>query len=42
VFLAVFRAIDFYDIEDEMVVKITAIGHKVHSDLFVRGKKVEL
>jgi len=32
----------FYDIEDEMVVKITAIGHKVHSDLFVRGKKVEL
>jgi hypothetical protein len=21
---------------------ITAIGHKVHSDLFVRGKKVEL
>jgi len=25
-----------------MVVKITAIGHKVHSDLFVRGKKVEL
>jgi len=32
----------FYDIRDEMVVKITAIGHKVHSDLFIRGKKVEL
>jgi len=32
----------FYDIEEETVVKITAIGHKVHSDLFVRGKKVEL
>jgi mRNA-degrading endonuclease RelE of RelBE toxin-antitoxin system len=32
----------FYDVEDEMAVKITAIGHKVHSDLFIRGMKVEL
>jgi mRNA interferase RelE/StbE len=32
----------FYDIEDDSNVKITAIGHKLHNDLFIRGKKVEL
>jgi mRNA-degrading endonuclease RelE of RelBE toxin-antitoxin system len=32
----------FYDIEGGTEVKITAIGHKVHNELFIRGKKVEL
>jgi mRNA interferase RelE/StbE len=32
----------FYEIEDAVGVKITAIGHKDHNDLFIRGKKVEL
>jgi mRNA-degrading endonuclease RelE of RelBE toxin-antitoxin system len=32
----------FYDIEGDTDIKITAIGHKVHNDLFIRGKRVEL
>jgi len=32
----------FYDFEEEDVVKVVAVGHKEHNDLYVRGKKVEL
>ncbi len=32
----------FYEIEEETKVKIVAVGHKEHNDLFIRGKKVEL
>lgn len=32
----------FYDIEENKIVKIIAIGFKVHNDLFIRGKRVEL
>jgi mRNA interferase RelE/StbE len=32
----------FYDIEGVSEVKIIAIGHKVHNDLILRGKRVEL
>lgn len=31
----------FYHIKDD-IVGITAVGHKVHNDLIVRGQKVEL
>lgn len=32
----------FYDIEENDVVKVIAVGHKEHNDLFIRGEKVEL
>ena len=32
----------FYRIEKPDVVKIVAVGHKVHNDLYIRGSKVEL
>lgn len=32
----------FYDFEEPNVVKIVAVGHKEHNDLFIRGRKVEL
>ena len=32
----------FYDFEEDDIVKIVAVGHKRHNDLYVRGKKVEL
>ena len=32
----------FYSIEPESVVKIVAVGHKVHNDLLIRGRKVPL
>jgi len=32
----------FYDLEEENLVKIVAVGHKEHNDLYIRGKKVEL
>ena len=32
----------FYDIEEANLVKITAVGFKVHNELFVRGKRVKL
>jgi len=32
----------FYDIEETNLVKIIAIGLKVHNELFIRGKRVEL
>src|SRR5204862_2795634 len=32
----------FYDFEEESTVKIVAVGHKEHNDLFIRGEKAEL
>ena len=32
----------FYDFEDDDVVKVVAVGHKEHNDLYIRGEKVEL
>lgn len=32
----------FYDVVDTTTVKIVAIGHKEHNDLFIRGQRVEL
>lgn len=32
----------FYEIENEQAVWVTAIGWKEHSDLFIRGKRVQL
>ncbi len=32
----------FYDFEDLDVVKVIAVGHKEHNDLYIRGRKVEL
>jgi mRNA-degrading endonuclease RelE of RelBE toxin-antitoxin system len=32
----------FYDLEVENEVKIVAVGHKEHNDLYIRGKKVAL
>src|ERR1700720_3116203 len=32
----------FYDFEEDDIVKVVAVGHKEHNDLYIRGKKVEL
>ncbi len=32
----------FYDIVEYNLVKVTVVGFKVHNELFVRGKRVEL
>jgi mRNA-degrading endonuclease RelE of RelBE toxin-antitoxin system len=32
----------FYKVEHDTVIKVVAIGYKVHNDLYIRGKKVEL
>jgi mRNA-degrading endonuclease RelE of RelBE toxin-antitoxin system len=32
----------FYDFEEADAVKVVAVGHKEHNDLYIRGKKVEL
>lgn len=32
----------FYDVIGATAVKIVAIGHKEHNDLFIRGQRVEL
>ena len=32
----------FYGIEDDTHVKIIAVGHKKHNNLFIRGEKVQL
>jgi mRNA-degrading endonuclease RelE of RelBE toxin-antitoxin system len=32
----------FYEIQDDTHVKIIAVGHKEHNDLFIRGEKVQL
>ncbi len=32
----------FYEITAEQLVRVLAVGHKVHNDLFIRGRKVEI
>src|SRR6266849_7675899 len=32
----------FYDFEEDAIVKVVAVGHKEHNDLYIRGRKVEL
>lgn len=32
----------FYKIEHDAVIKVVAVGCKVHNDLYIRGKKVDL
>lgn len=32
----------FYDIVENQMVRVTAIGHKEHNELFIRGQKVGL
>jgi mRNA interferase RelE/StbE len=32
----------FYDFEGDDLVKVVAVGHKQHNDLFIRGKLAEL
>src|ERR1700736_356043 len=32
----------FYDFEADDEVKVVAVGHKEHNDLYIRGKKVEI
>ncbi len=32
----------FYEIAESQIVKILAVGHKEHNELFVRGRKVEI
>ena len=32
----------FYSVEERTNLKIVAVGHKEHNELFIRGKKVQL
>lgn len=32
----------FYEIRTDAVVRILAVGHKIHHNLFIRGQKVEI
>ena len=32
----------FYEITERQTVKILAVGHKEHNELFIRGRKVEI
>ena len=32
----------FYEIRDAALVRVLAIGHKVHNELFIRGQGVEI
>ena len=32
----------FYEVEDDTHVKIVAVGHKKHNELFIRGEQVQL
>lgn len=32
----------FYEIPEAGLVKLLAVGHKVHNDVFIRGQKVEI
>jgi mRNA-degrading endonuclease RelE of RelBE toxin-antitoxin system len=32
----------FYSIEESAKLKVVAVGHKEHNDLFIRGRKVQL
>ena len=32
----------FYEITAERLVRVLAVGHKVHNELFIRGQKVDI
>src|SRR5437899_2946543 len=32
----------FYDFEEDDIVKVVAVGHKEHNDLYIRGTMVDL
>ena len=32
----------FYEVREARVVRVLAIGHKRHNDLFIRGRRVEI
>jgi len=32
----------FYEIREKGLVRVLAVGHKVHNELFVRGQRVEI
>jgi len=32
----------FYEITERQTVKVLAVGHKEHNELFIRGRKVEI
>ncbi len=32
----------FYEIRAEGLVRVLAVGHKIHNDLFIRGQRVEI
>ena len=32
----------FYEIVEDRTVRVLAVGHKVHNELFIRGKRVEI
>ena len=32
----------FYEIKEERLVRVLAIGHKEHNELFIRGERIEI
>lgn len=32
----------FYEIKGERLIRVLAIGHKIHNDLFIRGERVDI
>lgn len=32
----------FYEVKPEGLVRVLAVGHKMHNDLFIRGERVEI
>ena len=32
----------FYEVRPEALVRVLAVGHKVHNELFIRGQRVEI
>lgn len=32
----------FYEVREEEIVRVLAIGHKEHNELFIRGKRVDI
>jgi mRNA-degrading endonuclease RelE of RelBE toxin-antitoxin system len=32
----------FYEITAERLVRVLAVGHKLHNDLFIRGQRIEI
>lgn len=34
--------LDYYEIREEGLVRVLAVGHKIHNELFIRGQRVEI